>query len=879
MRLRYTSGMAVVGRRREMAEVERLFDCAAGGQGGVLVITGPSGSGRTELAAAAAREGARRGFEVLRTAAMRGQPGLLVWAQLLRDAGAPDDLVSRLLGEPGPLDLDTVACELAAGSLRLLVIDDIDYGGDAALQVLRVVAARAAASTTAVIVTSVLPPGLGTELRLGGLSEGELAAVVPEVPPEARHAVWLASRGLPGVARSLAAELAASGDDLDPLVHLALTAPSQAEFLDVNTGLIRLLEMAIPRAPEDSTRARLLARLAHELLGDSSAGPRRRALAGEALKLARDGGEPGVLAEVLDARLHALWDPAGAEDRLAAASEILDLARAAGDDARERHGMFWRFVALMELGRVGEAESALAAFERAAVASGDSQAVVMATARHAMLATFRGRFDEAARLIAQVAADGARAGLPDTERLVAALYGEIAFYQGPAAAPFTVDQLPALARRLPGHFMEANAAAWLVMLGQEDKAQAEMDRVLPAVLAGSGPRWLGAAAMLAFVAAQTGDVSAAAQLREVLLPYRGQLVVLGGANSCLGPVSFFLGLLATRLGLPDQAVDCLEEATAFAERAGALPGLVLCLEGAAAALSLRQAPGDRQKAAAGRDRARAIAERLGVTGLLGRLGPAPGQWSLRRDGQDWLLEAGPEQARLRDSRGLHYLRALLAAPGSEIPALDLAAGGPGLALSGHRAAPGRNQPGTPTATGSASWTANSPPPTVPGTASPPGGPTANARRWSASYAGQPDWPGAPAGLPPTPNEPGSTSPAPSGPLSTASCWPPRSPERTCNPRSAPARVPVPALSRRPSPLAHLSRRIASADLRLHMTPRQPSRERPEPGDLHAPTRAADVAASRAGSAIWRIYAVEARPLCSRCVGDGVPTWLSRATAS
>ena len=681
MRLRYTSGMAVVGRRREMAEVERLFDCAAGGQGGVLVITGPSESGRTELAAAAAREGARRGFEVLRTAAMRGQPGLLVWAQLLRDAGAPDDLVSRLLGEPGPLDLDTIACELAAGSLRLLVIDDIDYGGEAALQVLRVVAARAAASTTAVIVTSVLPPGLGTELRLGGLSEGELAAVVPEVPPEARHAVWLASRGLPGVARSLAAELAASGDDLDPLVHLALTAPSQAEFLDVDTGLVRLLEMAIPRAPDDSTRARLLARLAHELLGDSSAGPRRRALAGEALKLARDGGEPDTLAEVLDARLHALWDPAGAEDRLAAASEILDLARAAGDDARERHGMFWRFVALMELGRVGEAESALAAFERAAVASGDSQAVVMATARHAMLATFRGRFDEAARLIAQVAADGGRAGLPDTERLVAALYGEIAFYQGPAAAPFTVDQLPALARRLPGHFIEANAAAWLVMLGQEDKAQAEMDRVLPAVLAGSGPRWLGAAAMLAFVAARTGDVSAAAQLQEVLLPYRGQLVVLGGANSCLGPVSFFLGLLAGRLGLPDQAVGCLEEATAFAERAGALPGLVLCLESAAAALSLRQAPGDRQKAAAGRDRARAIAERLGVTGLLGRPGPASGQWSLRRDGDDWLLEAGSEQARLRDSRGLHYLRALLAAPGSEIPALDLAAGAPGLALS------------------------------------------------------------------------------------------------------------------------------------------------------------------------------------------------------
>jgi len=665
-----------------MAEVERLLECAATGQGGVLAITGPPGSGRTELAAAAAREAARRGFEVLRATVMRGQPGPLAWAQLLRDAGAPDDLASRLLDEAGPVDLDTVARVLAARSPRLLVIDDIDHGGPEALQLLRVVAARAAASATAVVVVSVLPPGLGTELRLGGLSEGELAAVAPGVPPWARHAVWLASRGLPGIARSMAAELAAAEDNLDPLVRLALTAPSQAEFLDVDAGLVRLLDMAIPRAPDNGTRARLLARLAHEMLGDSSAGPRRRALADEALKLARDAGEPQVLAEVLDARLHALWDPAGAEERLAAASEILDLARAADDDVRERHGMFWRFVALMELGRVGEAESALAAFERGAIAAGDGQALVMAAARHAMLATFRRRFGEAAQLIAEVAAEGRRAELPDTERLVASLQGEMAFYRGSAAAPVPMDQLLALARRLPGHFMEATAAGWLVMLRRRDEAQAEMDRVLPAVLAGSGPRWLGAAAMLAFVAAQVGDISAAAKLLEALRPYRGQLVVLGGANSCMGPVSFFLGLLATRLGLLDEAVGCLEEAIAFAGDIGALPIQVLCLEGAAGALSLRSAPGDREKASACRVRSRAIAERLGVAGLPDRLAFASDHWTLRRDGEDWLLEAGPERARLRDSRGLHYLRALLAAPGSEIPALDLVAAGPGLAVSG-----------------------------------------------------------------------------------------------------------------------------------------------------------------------------------------------------
>ena len=65
-------------------------------------------------------------------------------------------------------------------------------------------------------------------------------------------------------------------------------------------------------------------------------------------------------------------------------------------------------------------------------------------------------------------------------------------------------------------------------------------------------------------------------------------------------------------------------------------------------------------------------------GLLASLTPLADEWTLRRDGPDWLLAAGDERARLRDSRGVAYLRALLAAPGREITALDLVAGGAGL---------------------------------------------------------------------------------------------------------------------------------------------------------------------------------------------------------
>ena len=76
----------------------------------------------------------------------------------------------------------------------------------------------------------------------------------------------------------------------------------------------------------------LLARLSCELLGDQRALARRRSIADEALNLARHAGDDTVLAEVLDARLYALWDPACAEDRLETATALIELGRAAGSD-------------------------------------------------------------------------------------------------------------------------------------------------------------------------------------------------------------------------------------------------------------------------------------------------------------------------------------------------------------------------------------------------------------------------------------------------------------------------------------------------------------------------------------------------------------------
>ena len=208
--------------------------------------------------------------------------------------------------------------------------------------------------------------------------------------------------------------------------------------------------------------------------------------------------------------------PAGAGDRLTAAAEIVELARASADPELERRGLFWRFVALMELGRVSEAESALAAFEREARAAGDTAGLMMATARHAMLATVRGRFADATALAGQVAEQGRRAALADTSRLAGTLHGAIAMTRGdPSGLGIAVGELRAFGRRVPGHFYEATVARVLLAAGQPAEADLELQRALPRVLA-SGPRWLGAAADLAAVAVGTGNASAAVSLHEAL---------------------------------------------------------------------------------------------------------------------------------------------------------------------------------------------------------------------------------------------------------------------------------------------------------------------------------------------------------------------------
>ncbi|MFI7608261.1 AAA family ATPase [Micromonospora sp. NPDC049366] len=618
----------MIGRRREVAAIERLLDRASAGVGGSLVIVGPPGSGRSALADAAAGSARRRGLPVTRTTTGAG-------------TGA-----------------------------RLVVLDDLEPTATAAdLD-------RLVSSGAAVVATTTEPSGPGPHLHLAPLTEVDLGALLPGLTAGAVHGVWLLTAGWPGPALDLAATLP-NGAGEDAVLEIALSTHSRGEFLVLDMAVIRLLEEAASRDLPPRVRARALVRLARELLGDPSAASRRRDLVDEAVRIARDTGDPTTTAEVLDGRLHALWDPAAADERLSTASQIVDLARRAGNAVLERRGLFWRFIALAERGDLDAAEAALAAYARAGERDGDPEAAVVALSRHAVLALARGRFATADALIAEVSQVGRRVGLADADRLTATLAGRLATLRGDAASQ--VEPLRELSRKLPGHFFEVTAARALAESGRVAEALLDVERLLPSLLAGTGPRWVGAVADLALVASYGASPAASRALYDALLPYAGRLVVWGGANTITGPVDDYLGRLAAHLGRRDEAAAHFDRAVAQEERLGALPWL-------ASTLAARGRSGDVA-------RAHAIADGLGLPAPDGvAVTPeAPGPptvehtggdvWRLWRDGDDWVLEAGSERARLRDMRGLHHLRILLANPGREITALDLVAGGAGLVTS------------------------------------------------------------------------------------------------------------------------------------------------------------------------------------------------------
>ncbi|MEE8369997.1 MAG: adenylate/guanylate cyclase domain-containing protein, partial [Dehalococcoidia bacterium] len=396
-----------------------------------------------------------------------------------------------------------------------------------------------------------------------------------------------------------AAEVARKRKDAKSLARAALGfAGLFGEFGVVDQVVLGLLEEAESTLGEGGSalRAMLLSRLSWELWFSGSSGP-AEAPSRQAVEVARRVGDPRALGDALFARHTIFGGPDEVEERLAAGTEIVQLADEAGIPTRAFYGHFLRLNALLELGDIPAADREIEAYDRLAKELRQPEYLGWATLYRAMRALLEGRLEEAERLNQEALSWAQRSQTPVLIQMYRSQIVELRREQGrlqEAEAGYKEE-----AEQYPEVVYWRIGLLWLdVGLGRETEARAKFKRLAAddfSDLPKDGA-WLYAIAALSEACAFLGDARRAGTLYELLLPYAGGYVADVGLAFHVGSASRYLGLLAATMDRWDAAARHFEEALEMNVKMEARPWVARSQHDYADMLLHRDEPGDQEKA-------------------------------------------------------------------------------------------------------------------------------------------------------------------------------------------------------------------------------------------------------------------------------------------
>jgi hypothetical protein len=437
---------------------------------------------------------------------------------------------------------------------------------------------------------------------------------------------------------------------------------------------------------------RIRARLAGEadyFLGDHAA-----ILA--VLDEARSASDPVPLAEALSLAHHCLLGPDHVTSRRELAVDLVKVSFRTERRSDLLMGLLWQTVDAYAEGDphagrfLGELRGQLA--ERDHLAAG-----FVVSAIDVMLAIRAGQLDEAESLVTSCAKSGAAAGDVDQDWWSAAQLVTIRWYQGRL-----VELLPMLQQRVHSPTLSAidnSAAAALAVaaaLSGDQRTAASALAALSGRDLGNLPRsssWLVTMNGIVEAAYLLADAEVAAQAYQLLSPHADLPMVGSLGVTCFGSAHHALGVASLTCRQPDQAIDHLHAATRYNLALGHWPALVASRRRLAQAYALRDSPGDADAARRELDTATAEATALGLP-----IPDYPGSGSAspvaqcHRAGRKWRLAVRNRAVVVEDSIGMVYLAVLIANPGQEIRAAELAAGLAALGSAAGDGGAGRVQP-------------------------------------------------------------------------------------------------------------------------------------------------------------------------------------------
>jgi DNA-binding SARP family transcriptional activator len=419
-----------------------------------------------------------------------------------------------------------------------------------------------------------------------GLAEGDRAELLIGLG-EAEQRSGARERARPALQE--AAALAAATGDGALLARAALAHGGVGVVIaSPDPVTVRLLRDALALLDaDDLPRAHVLGRLAVELYYADH--PESDALSATAVALARRQGDPAALAAALSARHVALWMPAHAEERLAVAAEMEEMALRAGDREQALQAHNWLVVDLLELGEVASVDDAIGAYEREARAVGLANYEWYVPLWRAMRATMEGRWDAAAELAHQARELGRRAQDANADLFWLIQSTMLDVERG----RFHDVDLGGLRR----YVEERGRTAWDPWIAWVAAEQGDHEQARE-ILAGLAPDGFAALpedanwhviAEAGEAVAVIGDRAWAAQLYDRLLPHARLHAIVARAIATYGPASYFLGRLAAVCERWEDADAHFAGAAAAAERVGAAPRLARAREQRALVLRARGA--------------------------------------------------------------------------------------------------------------------------------------------------------------------------------------------------------------------------------------------------------------------------------------------------
>ena len=287
-----------------------------------------------------------------------------------------------------------------------------------------------------------------------------------------------------------------------------------------HTAQLALLEEAVTAAPRGtSDRVRLLAALGRERRHAMFPVAECRPPAEEAVEVAREVGDPVLLAHCLLALHDAVWASGTATTRLAIVQEVAQGSAAADDAELAAQAQVLLAACLIELNDP-EGLVQLAAYCRRTEALGHARGRWEALSRRATLGLVTGAVDEALDAAQRAYEEGVRIGIPDVHGVHGTQRWPLSLFLGDRLAVAEgmrdmddvphVDRFLAAAQRAQGNADEARLLAVTLPPDRDEKYDLEF------------------VALAADALAAAGSTDAARDCYEQLLPFAGTNVLVGG---------------------------------------------------------------------------------------------------------------------------------------------------------------------------------------------------------------------------------------------------------------------------------------------------------------------------------------------------------------